>query len=435
MKLKINFALKTGVTGEIPVLAILNYGYKEFDVTKQKNVYKPLKYYTGIKVTKSNWDAEQKLPTLKSQQTELLSIEKIINDVFNALDVNGEITPTNLKNALDSKIKGIESESVKRIRITDFIQSEIVEDLSIKKGTRDSYNNLRNHLIKLEKKMGKFIFTHEFDENYYQLFIDQVRAKTKRLNSVYNCYKTLRATLRRISLKYKVKVFNPTLELPQSKKVRSTTNEKIYLSYEQIQKLIDYEPENERYKNIKLIFLTLFFSGTRYSDVFKVIPEFHYSKNGIEFSYARFVTQKNNKEVIIPILKPLADAFKANGGKPAYRVHETQFNIDIKELIKKCGIEGVETLSYTDSFGQIKFETKEFSQFVTSHTGRRSFVTNLINQIPVTILTKITSHDLKDNSIIFSYNKITLLENAVLFIRELMRLQKTDKDHFIIELV
>jgi hypothetical protein len=65
MKLKINFALKTGVSGEIPVLAILNYGYKEYDVTKQKNVYKPLKYYTGIKVTKSAWDTEQKLPTQK----------------------------------------------------------------------------------------------------------------------------------------------------------------------------------------------------------------------------------------------------------------------------------------------------------------------------------------------------------------------------------
>ncbi|TSJ44828.1 tyrosine-type recombinase/integrase [Fluviicola chungangensis] len=436
MKLKINFALKTGVTGEIPILAILNYGYKEFDVAKQKHIYKPLKYYTGVKVTKSNWNAQLKQPTLKSQQSELINIEKQINDVFNALNINGEITPTNLKSALDSKIKGIESESVKRIRIIDFIQNEIIDKTEVRKGTRENYNTLRKQLIKLEEKMGKSVYTHEFNEQYYNTFIEQIRVQNNRLHSVRNAYKSLRAVLRKIALKYKVKVFDLTLELPQSKKVSEIRKvDKVYLTYEQIQKLIDYEPENERYRNAKLIFLTLFFTGTRYSDVFKVKPEYHYSKNGIEFSYARFVTQKNNKEVIIPILKPLADAIKANSGKTAYRVHETQFNIDVKKIIELSGIKEEHTLSYTDSYGAVKFETKEFFKFVSSHTGRRSFVTNLINLIPVTILTKITSHELRDNSIIFSYNKISLLDNAVLFIRELMRLQETDKDHFTLRLV
>jgi len=53
MKLKINFILKPGIEGETPVLAILNFGYKEFDVTKQTFIYKPLRFYTGIKVTKN----------------------------------------------------------------------------------------------------------------------------------------------------------------------------------------------------------------------------------------------------------------------------------------------------------------------------------------------------------------------------------------------
>ena len=39
MKLKINFTLKTGAEGEIPVLAIMNFGYKEFDALKQTFVY------------------------------------------------------------------------------------------------------------------------------------------------------------------------------------------------------------------------------------------------------------------------------------------------------------------------------------------------------------------------------------------------------------
>mgnify|MGYP006966086113 CR=1 FL=1 len=54
MKLKINFMLKTGIEGEIPVLAIMNFGYKEFDVMKQTYSYKPLRYYTGVKVDRKS---------------------------------------------------------------------------------------------------------------------------------------------------------------------------------------------------------------------------------------------------------------------------------------------------------------------------------------------------------------------------------------------
>jgi hypothetical protein len=166
-----------------------------------------------------------------------------------------------------------------------------------------------------------------------------------------------------------------------------------------------------------------------------VIPEHEYSKDGITFRYARFITQKKDTEVIIPILKPLSDALVENGGAIPYRYTEVGFNKNVKELIRLCKIEDEITLSYTDSRGKRQFESKPFNKFVSSHTGRRSFITNLINFIPVTILTKITAHKLNDNSIIFGYNKISLLDNAVLFIRELKRVQKDQKDHFKFELI
>lgn len=93
------------------------------------------------------------------------------------------------------------------------------------------------------------------------------------------------------------------------------------------------------------------------------------------------------------------------------------------------------TLSYTNSWGKKMLETNPFNTLVSSHTGRRSFITNLINYVPVTILTKITSHQLKETSIIFGYNKISLLENAVLFVKELARLQESNPDHFKIQLI
>ncbi|MNJ82851.1 hypothetical protein D3C87_02630 [compost metagenome] len=188
-------------------------------------------------------------------------------------------------------------------------------------------------------------------------------------------------------------------------------------------------------RDTKLIFLTLLFTGCRYSDVFKVKPEFSYSKNGVSFDYARFITQKRDVEVVIPILKPLKDAWKQNGGSIAHQYTEVAFNLNVKELIRLCEMEEKITLSFTNSRGKKEFETKPFHNFVSSHTGRRSFITNLINYVPVTILTKITSHQLKETSIIFGYNKTSLLENAVLFVKELTRLQKSNKDHFKIRLI
>ena len=435
MKLKINFMLKTGLTGEVPVLAILNFGYKEFDITKQKNVYKPLKYYTGIKVNESDWDVEKKLPRQRNKQAELIQMETRMREIFTYLDANGTLTSQELKNELDTKLKGKSTTTLKRVRIVDFIETEILNCTSLRNTTKVAYKDLSNRLVLFEKRIGKSLYSNDFNEDVYKLFIEEVRLKVNRQNTVWSIFKNLRATLIRIEKKYKISIFRPTLQLTGTDKIRFLTEDKVYLDYHQIQKIIDYKPTEERLKNAKLMFLTLLFTGCRYSDVHKVIPQHEYSKDGITFMYARFMTQKNDKEVIVPILKPLMNAIDDNGGKMAIKTTETAFNLYVKELINKCGIKDEFTLSYSDSYGKKQFETKAFNDFVSSHTGRRSFITNLINFIPITILTKITTHELKDTSIIFGYNKISLLENTVQFVRELARLRTSHKEHFIFDLV
>lgn len=435
MKLKINFTLKTGIEGEVPVLAILNFGYKEFDVTKQKNVYKPLKYYTGVKVNKSDWNAQSKLPNQKSKQVELLAMEKRINEIFNYLSANGVITNEVLKAELDEKLKGKSSETLKRVRIVEFIKSDILQSTEITSRTKESYQSLAKKLDSFEKKIGKVIYSNDFDESIYKLFMEDIRKDMGRQNSVWKVFKDLRATIKRIAKKYKLQLYIPTQELSSTDKVRSINEEKVYLDFEHIRKIIKYKPVDEKMKNTKLVFLTLLFTGCRYSDVDKVSIENIYEKDGIQFSYARFFTQKGDKEVVIPILKPLKDAIEQNGGKMGIKPSESVFNANVKDLVKESGIKDQVTMSFSDAYGKKNFETKPFNEFVSSHTGRRSFVTNLINHVPVTMLTKITSHELKDSSIIFGYNKISLLENAVQFVRELARLRKTHKEHFIFDLV
>lgn len=445
MKLKVNFILKTGVAGDIPVLAVFNFGYKEFDVMKQTFVYKPLRYYTGIKVAKSEWDTEARLPKDRNSRAILLQIEKQGTEIFNYLKSNETVTPERLKQELDVKLKGkTEKAAVTRVRITEFIEKEILTETSIKKKTKESYKTLKNRIEDFESLTGRPFYSNELNENLYNSFMDSIRERSSRINTVWSVYKTLKAVLYRIARRYKIDVFSPTKELRSTDKLKSVTEDKIYLEFEHIKAILNYTPDTPEKANAKLILLTLLFTGCRYSDVYKIKPEYTYDKKGLVFQYARYFSEKTDTEVVVPILKPLQAAIVANNGEMAHRMPPQKFNVLVKTIAEEAGLSEEITLSYTDATGKKQFITKKQHDFVSSHIGRRSFITNLINFIPITVLSKITGHansiplpdfDMSETSVIFKYNKISLVDNAARFIKELKRQVKDNRDHFPFELV
>jgi len=437
MKLRISFHLKSGVKGEAPIIAQLNFGYKEVDILKDETIYKPLRYYTGVKVEAHQWDNKNKLPFNTAKISELLQIKAKIEEIFNYLKFQGEVSNDNLKQHLDEKLKGKNpTKIVKRVRIVDFIELELAgENSSFKLGTRKSYQGLANKIKDFEQKIGKQLYSNDVNETLYKQFMDDMKVRLNRINAVWSVDKSFKAVLHEIARRYKLEVFDPAKELAAKDRIPASTEEKVYLNFEQIQKIIDYQPETEKLRNVKLVLMTLLFTGCRESDVYKILPDNVYSKNDLTFRWSRYVSLKTNSEIIVPILKPLLDAFEANDWQPAYKISSQNFNEYVKELALLSGLDEEVTLTYTDTHGQKKFETKLLYQFVSSHIGRRSFVTNLINFVPVTILTKITGHTLKDKSIIFGYNKVSLIDNAAMFVRELQRVTRENPEHFVVGLV
>ena len=434
-ELKTNFLLKTVKADEKPIILILNFGYKEHDTLKNKTTYKPLKYYTGIKVSKILWDKDKKLPLEKKKLKDLLQIEQTAKDVYQAMFNNEDvITPDTLRNELDLKLKkSVKAKQI--IRLVDYIREVILKtDTTRSKGTLMLYKNLANKIETFEDDKKLTVTANNLDEKLFLLFMNEVRSQCHKINSVWNIQKTLKAVLNEISRKYKIEVFKIS-SLAKGEKVNSINEDKIYLNYSQIKTILDYETNSDELNNTKLILTTLLFTGCRYSDVFKIKPENTYSKNGIEFKYSRFITSKTDTEIIIPILKPLSDAYQKNNGQLPYKMTPAQFNSKARNLVELAGLDEELTLSFTNSMGKKEFEIKKLYQFVSSHIGRRSFITNLINHVPITILTKITGHSLRDKNIIFGYNKISLLDNTVLFVKELKRLSETNSEDFPIQLI
>lgn len=435
-KLKTNFILKTVKSDEKPIILILNFGYKEYDTIKNKTTYKPLKYYTGIKVNKILWDKEKKLPLDKNKLKEIISIEQIVKDVFTSLVLNNkDITPQLFKNEIDLKLNRV-SKTNNIIRLVDYIREIILKtDTNRSANTLKQYIRLANKIEDFETRKNVTMNADSLDEQLYLMFLDDIRLQVNKINTVWSTAKTLKAVLNEISRKYDIKVFKPSNQLAKADKISSVNDDKIYLNYEQIQTIIDYQPKTEKLQNTKLIFLTLLFTGCRFSDVFKIEPKFNYSKKGTDFKYTHFISTKTSTEIIIPILKPLEDAYRANNNEPPYKISAPKFNEYVKDLVELAGLDEEITLSYTNSMGKKEFEVKKLYQFVSSHIGRRSFITNLINHVPITILTKITGHSLRDKNIIFGYNKISLLDNTVLFVKELKRLSETNPEDFPIQLI
>lgn len=434
-ELKTNFLLKTVKTDEKPIILILNFGYKEHDALKNKTTYKPLKYYTGIKVSKMLWDKDKKLPLEKKKLNDLLHIEQTAKNVYQRMFNNEDvITPDTLRNELDLKLKkSVKAKQI--IRLVDYIREVILKtDTTRSKGTLMLYKNLANKIETFEDDKKLTVTANNLDEKLFLLFMNEVRSQCHKINSVWNIQKTLKAVLNEISRKYKLEVFKIS-SLAKGEKVNSINEDKIYLNYTQIKIILDYKTSSDELNNTKLILTTLLFTGCRYSDVFKIKPEFSYSINGTGFKYARFITSKTDTEIIIPILKPLADAYLNNNGLLPYKMTPAQFNSKARNLVELAGLDEEITLSFTNSMGKKEFEVKKLYQFVSSHIGRRSFITNLINHVPITILTKITGHSLRDKNIIFGYNKISLLDNTVLFVKELKRLSETNPNDFPIQLV
>lgn len=434
-KLKTSFVLKKYKGTQKQVLLYLNFGYKEFNTLTKKNSYKPLRYYTGISIDDSEWDNSQKQPTNKKKLNELLSIEQTAKDIYSYLE-KGEVTvtPELLRKELDEKIKDKKA-AVQVIGIADYIESVMIPSMRNRSdATIKAYEDLSKRLRDFKEKKGITLTVNNLNQSLFMDFMDEMRETFNRMNSVTSVYKKFKAVLSDISRRYKIKIFDPSLELASIDKPSIVKEEKIYLSFSQIQKILDYEPKDRKTKNVKLIFVTLLFTGCRYSDVFKIAPEHKHSKEKVKFNYARYIDKKTKTDIIAPILYPLEQAYKLNGGLPK-KLTLAAFNLTVKELAKQAGLNEKVKMSYTNTNGHKQFEEKPLHQFVSSHTGRRSFITNLINFVPVTILSKITGHSLTNSNVIFGYNKISLIDNAILFVQELKRVAESNPKEFPIRLM
>lgn len=438
-KLKINMYLKSVKSELKPILLNISFGYKETNPLNNRTTYIPLYYSSGLSVKDSDWSKELSLPKDRQKVAELLELETIVENTYKRLELqNVKITPTLFKSELDEILGRKVTQDVNIVPLREYIETVVEKDPNRGASIRKQFKHLRTKLKEYEDANNIELNNETLNRFHFLNFIEKLKGELSKQNAVWNIQKNLTTALNEMQRDFRdLSILKVADDLSSKEKVSKIVEKKIYLEFSQMTELIEHEPSTEKLRNTKMILLVLLFTGCRYSDVFKVQPDHEYEDDNVKFRYAHFITTKNPTEVIIPFLKPLEEMLTNNDGKMPYKISSQKFNSYVKDLCEEIGWKDEVKMPYTDSYGVKQFEIKPFFKHISSHIGRRSFISNLIEFVPVTLLSKVTGHTFTDKEVIFQYNKTSLQKSAVRFVKTLKRVSGDPdfKDDFPIQLL
>lgn len=162
-------------------------------------------------------------------------------------------------------------------------------------------------------------------------------------------------------------------------KAKHVPSQHIALTEEEVAKLDAYIPYNETERCVKILFMRGCYTGARSSDCKLFTPDI------IRGDHIAYVSQKTKTEVIQPLHHALVKYLYA---QPSYIPCPSVLNSTIQRICEYLGFDEEVTL-----FVGGKLQKGPKWRFVTSHTARRSLVTNLaLRGVPLAVVSRIVGH-------------------------------------------
>ena len=167
-------------------------------------------------------------------------------------------------------------------------------------------------------------------------------------------------------------MYNEEVSLPRDYtkvlNIRKDASQHIYLTKEEIQRIINYRPTELCEQVIRNQFLMGCLTGARHSDYIRFTKLNMYGDSLI------YVSIKTHIKASIPLSPALVDILEENEkrGFNNLSYSDVYFNRIIKKICRKVGINDPVSVYCSG-----RFQNGEKWRLVTSHTARRSFATNL----------------------------------------------------------
>lgn len=178
----------------------------------------------------------------------------------------------------------------------------------------------------------------------------------------------------------------------------------VYLTEKEIARIYYYKGLTSWEEEIRDTFIVGCMTGQRYSDYSRL------SSDNIKGDNIHILQQKTKNKAVVPLTDYVREIFAKYGGKMPKARCIQYFDKAIKNVCKKIGLDDL-IVYEEERAGEIVMIKRPKYEMISSHTARRSFVTNMNkNNVPSEKTRKCTGH--KSTACFDRYDKMTLEDNA-----------------------
>ena len=362
-----------------------------------------IKYRTNYKILPKSWDFEKE--RLKPSASGALEFNVELNNLANCCtreamrkkETNQFLSKEDYKQIVQDCIdrdNAVNSEiSISHLK-TQFLS---YKSNFVKEGTLKEYRTVFKGLEDFEKHKGTKLILREMDGKFldqFEVFLSRKKNtndgdKEGLLNDTIHKYiSTLKVFLKWCN-------DNDYLVHPDVFKTQKTNfkkkayNEIIALSESEIQKLMNHDlSDRPSLERVRDLFCLLCYTGQRFEDLINFDPK------DIKNNAWDFISVKVKKRVIVPFegyIAPAKDILERIGYSVP-KISNQKFNEYIKTVGKLAGMDEIIKITRYSGKQELVIEKRKYD-FLSSHVGRRSMVTNLLSRnVPITLVQKLTAH-------------------------------------------
>ena len=366
---------------------------------------KRIKFTTGYRIDAAKWDTDKQrvrngcTNKLKQSASEinasLLGYYTEVQEIFKKFEVE-EIMPTpeQIKEAFNALHKPIEEVKQRKSTPNAFYKAfdEFVRDCGRQNDWTDStyekFAAVKNHLMNFRDGLT-FDFFDEKGLNDYVTYLRDV--KEMRNSTIGKQLSFLKWFLR---WAFKKGLHQNNAYDSYKPKLKSTQKKIIFLTWEELNKLREFEipAAKQALDRVRDVFLFQCFTGLRYSDVFNLrrsdIKGDHIEVTTVKTSDSLIIELNNHSKAILDKYKDVA--FEDDKVLPV--ITNQKMNDYLKELAELAGIDEPVRQTYYRGNERIDEVTPKYALLGT-HAGRRTFICNaLALGIPPQVVMKWTGH-------------------------------------------
>lgn len=337
---------------------------------------KRLQYYTGLRIDAHKWDESSM--TVKKNFSEASEINKDLRSftakieaIHTKADALGErLSPEYFKDRLNGRKKDAKNGDL----IWEFY-AEYIEAIKVSHSKNSIKNAKRTQKVLHDfSKERRYTLTFDsIDAVFWQEFFDWCY----NTNDWFNNYTGTHINKFKAFLNWAAKRgYTTNLEFQKVRKMAENT-EIIYLQYKELQHFFKFKFKKEEYRQVRDLYCLGAFTGLRYSDIIKLLPE------NIQENQIVYRVVKTKQPNIIPLNKFSKIILERN--KKVHPINSMpQFpRIKMGEYLKEAMKEAelfrmVQIIHFQ---GANRFDTsKPLWDCATFHTSKKTFVTNFLER-------------------------------------------------------